>query len=292
MLEPLGRAALLAVVAAYANQQSEDDAGDGGVDAALVHQPPGRDRERHVDPRRPDPPPLEKGPRDEDRQRAEQGYDGERGGVEDGDDDDDHQVVDHGEGQQERAQRLGQVGADDREHRQREGDVRGRRDRPTARLAVDVSGVDRQVDERRQRDPARRRDDRHGGIGWPPERAHDELSLQLEPGDEEEQGEGTVRGPVLEIQRADGEVPEVVVRRPPRRAGPHHRHGGGRQRDRPADGLAPEHVAQEGALGEARLGEEQRATVATAGHGVLLGRRRRTCRPDFPAHRGPPYAPR
>jgi hypothetical protein len=56
-------------------------------------------------------------------------------GVEDRDDGDREQVVDHGEGQQEHPQRGRQVGADHREHGEREGDVGGGRDRPPRRPA-------------------------------------------------------------------------------------------------------------------------------------------------------------
>ena len=59
-----------------------------------------------------------------------------RVGVEDRDDGDGEQVVDDGEGEQERAQGGGQVGADHRQHGEREGDVGGGRDRPAGQRAV------------------------------------------------------------------------------------------------------------------------------------------------------------
>ncbi len=51
VLEVLGGAGLLAVVAAYPGQQPQRDAGDGRVDAALVDRPPGQHRQRDVEQR-------------------------------------------------------------------------------------------------------------------------------------------------------------------------------------------------------------------------------------------------
>lgn len=72
-------------------------------------------------------------PPDGDRQaRGDKRDDGHVGREEHRDDGDRDEVVHDGEGEQERAQRRRQVRSDDREHRQSEGDVGRRGDRPAA----------------------------------------------------------------------------------------------------------------------------------------------------------------
>jgi hypothetical protein len=107
------------------------------------------------------------------------------------------QVVDDGEGQQERAQRRRQVGPDDRQHREGERDVRGSRYGPALRVAA--VRVDGQVQQRRYGDPAGRRRDGYGRIGRSTQRADHQLALELQASDEEEQRQRAVGRPVLDV---------------------------------------------------------------------------------------------
>ncbi len=93
-------------------------------------------------------------------QRRRDPADVDRLGVHGSDHDDREQVVDHRQGQQEGSQRVGQASTDDREHGDRERDVRRGRHGPAARLAV--GEVDQQV-EARPAPPSRRSRRRSAG---------------------------------------------------------------------------------------------------------------------------------
>ena len=119
----------------------EEYAGHCRMHTGRVHQHPGGGRQGHQQVRR-RPPPVRHQTEAEQRHGGGSEVGGvELVGVEERDDRDPQQVVDHGQREQERAQRTGQVRADDGQHRQREGDVGGRGDGPAA--LGPVAGVDR-----------------------------------------------------------------------------------------------------------------------------------------------------
>ena len=123
-------------------------------------------------------------------------------GVEDGDDDDGEQVVDHCQGQQESTQRRGQMGRQHRQHRERKRDVGGGGYGPADQvLGVAAGEVDRHEDGRGHQHAADRRQDRQGGPAWIPQITGGELALELQSDDEEKDRQQAVRGP-----RGDREV--------------------------------------------------------------------------------------
>jgi hypothetical protein len=156
VLEPLGGGARLVLVGQHPGQQPQGDAGDGGVHAALVHAPPGRGRERQVHQGRRDPTLLEQGVDREQHHRQQERHEVQGRGVEHRDHHDHDQVVDDGQREQEGPKRRRQRGPGDGQHREREGDVGGRRDRPAPRVPV-AEDVDRREHQRRRRHPG------HGG---------------------------------------------------------------------------------------------------------------------------------
>ena len=216
-------------------------------------------------------------------------------GVEDRDDRDRQQVVDHGEGEQEGAQPGRQVGADHREDRDGEGDVGRRRDRPAGQVTVGA-----EVPERRRRAPAPpcRRPRRRPGARPPrvAQVAGDELALELQAGDEEEDGQQPVGGPGAEAEvevqgrRADRVVAQVDRRRPA--TGVFAQTSAivaADDQQQPAGGLGAQDVGDRGRLS----GNEPRCEQAAAAAGLpgrggrsrgSLRGRRHDCRPDFPAH--------
>ena len=149
-------------------------------------------------------------------------------GVEHRDHRDREQVVDHRQGEQERAQRDRQVGAEHGEDRQGEGDVGGRGDRPAAQRPA-AAGRERDVDQRGHDHAADRGGHRQRRPARVAQVAGHELALQLQTGDEEEDGQQPVGRPGAEAQvevqrlRPDDEVAQVVVGRRPRAVGPHQR---------------------------------------------------------------------
>jgi hypothetical protein len=135
-----------------------------------------------------------------------------------------------------------------------EPNVGGRRDRPP--LGPPTASVHRQVDERRNGDTEGCRRYRYGGVAGPPQRTHDQLALELEARDEEEQGEGPIRGPVLHVERPDLQVPELEIGVAPSGVRPHDADDGGGEGDGAAHSLAPEQVAEERGLSLVGLGED------------------------------------
>ena len=106
-------------------------------------------------------------------------------GVEDGDNADGDQVVDHCEGEQEDAHRRGQVGAHTREYGHRERNVGGGGDGPAVHRCF-AGVVNNEVEDGGGDDAAARRsngDDR-GARGF--EVANDEFFFELKAGEEEE----------------------------------------------------------------------------------------------------------
>ncbi len=182
----------------------------------------------------------------------------------DGDDQDGHQVVDHRQGQQERAQPGRQMAAEHGEDGEGEGDVGGGGDRPAVERAFRAQ-VDQDVEEGRDGDPAQGGDHRHHRPAWIPEIALRQLALQLEPDDEEEDRQQPVGRPGRQVEveversRADDRGLHRLVRLPPGRVGPDQSHHGGADEQQTADGLGAEGVGDEPDLGPGLGTPEQRA---------------------------------
>lgn len=212
------------------------------MDAGVVHQSPGRDTQRRVPPPAAHTETLERVEDDQPGERPTQRPEVEVGSEEDGDDEDGAEVVDDSQRQQERAQRGGQVGADNGEDREREGDVRRHRYGP----ALEASAADRGgecVEGGRHRHAADGRDNGQGGGGGGAQLADDELAFQLDPGDQEEQSQQAVGRPMADREiEAEGRYAEVEVAYPlvhlaPRAVRPDERDDGGGEQDEPADRL-------------------------------------------------------
>ncbi len=239
------------------------------MDARLVHEQPGDDRERDQQV----PGGAEAAAQQGEQHQRHHGREQERQlqlvGVEDGDDDDGQQVVDDRQGEQERAQRRRQVRADDREHGEGEGDVRGGGDRPAAQGVGAAGEVDQRVEQRRHGHAADRGDDRDRGLAWVAQRAGEELPLELQPHDEEEDRQQPVPGPrrqrqvQVEADRTEDEVAVVgheraqrLVDVPHRKVRPDHGDHGSDEEERATHGLGPQRVTDDGVLGLLELGEE------------------------------------
>ena len=150
------------------------------------------------------------------------------------------------------------MGADDRQHGERERDVRGGRDRPprqrTGRTSVH-GDVDRDVDQRRERHPTdggRHRQDRTPDLA---QVSGDELPFELQPGDEEEDRQQPVRCPLrqrevqMQRRRPDPQFGERRVGAPPGGVRPHQRHHRGHRQQHTADGLGPQNLTDPPSLG-------------------------------------------
>jgi hypothetical protein len=135
------------------------------------------------------------------------------------DDGDRDEVVDDGQGEQERPQGWRQMGPDDGQHCEGEGDVGRRRDRPAAhRGAVAAEREDGDgIQDRGEGHPCEGGgdgDDRLGAVG---KVAADELPFELDSRDEEEEGEQAVGRPLpegeIQVQGGGGTdagVPQAV----------------------------------------------------------------------------------
>ena len=164
--------------------------------------------------------------------------------VEDRDHQDRAQIIDDGQGEQERAQRDRELGAYDREHGQRESDVGRHRDTPAGEGVGIAEGRDSDDVEnggnRHARQSGNDRDDRPPELA---EAARDELVLELEPRVEEKDREQPVGRPDLKCQvQAEGLGPQLdlgqfLVGRTPGGVGPHEREHGRAEQQRAADGL-------------------------------------------------------
>jgi hypothetical protein len=133
-----------------------------------------------------------------------------RVGIEDGDDDDGHQVVDDGERQQERPEggrdRASQEGAD----ADREADIRGRRDRPAAQR-LGAGAVQRHIDDGRNHEAPDRRDHRQRRLAPAGERALAGLPLDLQTDEQEEDRHQAVVDPMLQrLGEADRTDPDLA----------------------------------------------------------------------------------
>ena len=164
-------------------------------------------------------------------------------GVEERDDDDREQVVDDGEREQEGPQRRRQERAQDGQDGQRERDVRRRGDGPATQCGAARAEVDGDEDQCRNDHASDGSDDRDRRSARVAQVAGDELTLQLEAGDEEEDGQQTVGSPRAEGQvevqrlRADPGVTQRRVGVAEAAVGEHDRERGGGEQEEAADGL-------------------------------------------------------
>ncbi|CAB4873916.1 unannotated protein [freshwater metagenome] len=210
---------------------------------ALEQGVPGKHGNRDVDPRRREPTLLSHGVGgDADQGKREPG-ELEVVGVEDRDDADCAEVVDHGQGQEEGTEGDRQPPADDGKDGQGKGDIGRHRDAPAGRQPPGHRGVEHQEDERRNDHAAERGRDRHGGARGPGKRPDHELVLEFEADHEEEHGEQPVGGPgsqremKSEVGRPHRVGNEVCVARGPRGVGPDQRDGCSDEQQPAADGL-------------------------------------------------------
>ena len=215
-------------------------------------------------------------------------------GVEDGDDGDRQQVVDHGQGQQEGPQRR-PAGAC-RRRPARPGRTRCRwrsgspspaaRRRRRRRLTSDE-------EQRRDGHPADRGHDRQRGPARVAQVAGDELPLELQPGDEEEDRQQAVGRPgaqrQVQVQRArpDREVPQAGVGAGPGRVRPDQRDHGGGQQQRPADGLPAQQRGDPGGLGPGAAREDRRGWVGVLVIGMSFRGRSASSPTRLPGTPGP-----
>jgi hypothetical protein len=132
--------------------QAEGDPGDGGVHTGLEGGQPYPHPEQHIHGRPAHLEPLQDQDQRQQPAGGQQRQDIDAAGVEDGDDQDGPDVVDDGQGEQERLERCRQPTADQGQHAKGEGDVGGHRDPPApGRLPA---GVDGQVQQGGHRHPA------------------------------------------------------------------------------------------------------------------------------------------
>ncbi|CAI7651618.1 unnamed protein product, partial [Penicillium discolor] len=201
----------------HRDQEAEQHPRDRRVHPGCMHERPHGEGEREQDP--PGTDAVLHGEREarEGEEREDQPGEADGLGVEGGDDRDGDQVVDDREREQEHPQCRRQEAAHDGEHRDRERDVRGRGDRPSAEDLGAGGRVDRDEEQGGDDDAPDRGGDRKRGTARIAQPPGDELLLQLQPDDEEEHGEQAVGGPgahaELEVPLRDPEteVPDGLV---------------------------------------------------------------------------------
>ena len=249
VLEAFGQALGVAPEGQRGNREAEHDPRDRGVDAGQVHEVPGQQSEGDEHPRR-RPPADQDGEERDGHQGRGQPRERESSGVEDRDDDDAQQVVHHGEGQEERAERRREPPAEEGQHRDGEGDVRGHGDRPALHRATGRRGVDERVQRGRHGHPADRSEDGHDRRRGPAQLAVDHLTLELEADHEEEDRQEPVGRPLrdgeVEVQRsgADDELAQLLVPVPGGGVCPHQRHDGTQQQQDRAGVLGAQVVGE------------------------------------------------
>ena len=127
------------------------------------------------------------------------------------------------------------------------------------------AGVERDVDQRGHDHAADRGGDRQRRAARVAQVTGDELALELQPGDEEEDRQQPVGGPLgqrqvqVQRRRPDPQVAERGVRVAPRRVRPDQREHGGRDQQDPADGLRTQDVADPADLRPAPPREQARS---------------------------------
>ena len=139
--------------------------------------------------------------------RDQQRLEGELRRIEEGNDDDRAEVVDHRQGKQKDLQRRRYPGTEEGEDPQGEGDIRRYRDRPAAHRHR-VLRIEGRVDQRRDCHPPDRRDKGEHDFAPVREGPLQHLPLDLEPDHEEKEGHQAVVDP--EQQRlGDGELADT-----------------------------------------------------------------------------------
>ena len=232
-----------AVVRVGGRHEAQRDAGDRGMHARFMHRHPGERAEEQVDADVSHSRPAHSV--DERKQPAgdQQRLDREVGCIKDGDDGDRADVVRNRQREQEHAQLRGDPSPDERQDSQREGDVRGHRDTPSA-LAF-AAGVQRDVDQRGDDHAAQGSGNRQHRLLEPGQFASCHLPLDLKPDDEEEERHQAIVYPAVQVifdvedAGIDGELSgeEVEVGLVPRRVRPDQRHDGGKEQRDATDDL-------------------------------------------------------
>ena len=182
------------------------------------------------------------------------------------------------------------MGGDDGEHRDRESDIGGSRDGPATERSVTGAGGEGDEDQRRRDHAADGGGNRQRGAGRIAKVTGDELAFELQAHDEEEDRQQAVGSPAAqrEVQvqtKTIGTEPKAgqcVIRRRPRRVGPHQCDRCGCQQDRAADGLLVQDVDDTTGLRPRAAGEQpsghSKQPIGSAGrstpHGGSAGRRR------------------
>ena len=171
----------------------EQHTGDGGVHAGGVHQRPGGKGQRQQQIPVADPALHQQREQRQRQQRQQQPLQVQVLGVEQRDHGDRQQVVDHGQGQQEGAQRGRQVGGDDGENGQREGDVGGGGDGPALRAGA-RRAMAKYTSAGTIMPPTAAAIGTTARFGIAQVAGH-ELPFEFQPGDEEEDRQQPVGGP-------------------------------------------------------------------------------------------------
>ncbi|CAB4757195.1 unannotated protein [freshwater metagenome] len=191
-------------------------------------------------------------------------------GVEDGDDRDRAEVVDHCEGEEECPQRDRQAASDDCEDCERKGDVGCHGDAPASEFAVCHRRVHGSEEQCGYHHAAEGRGDGNRGARGLRQGADDELMLELEPHDEEEHREQSVCGPrpEREVQTharwTDLKVDEGRVGVGPGGVGPQQGDGRREEQQAAADCLVAKLFSDPSALAPAQALEEGLAHRASS----------------------------
>ena len=127
-------------------------------------------------------------------------------GIEECDDANCDEVINHGECQEEYPQCAGQMRTDQGQDGDGEGDVRGCRDRPPPQR-FGTGQVDHGVDEGGNSDPTGGSRDWHDGLAGFAQIPDQELALKFKADEEKEDGQQSVRRPLAE---AEFEMPRRV----------------------------------------------------------------------------------
>ncbi len=185
MLEPAQRRVLRIAGSARRDAQCRDHAGQRGVHARLEHAEPEHGPDQHVrgDPHHAEP--VQDQQRDDRETGKHQRRDGKVVRVEDGDDHDGAEIVEHGERHQEDLEPDRDPFAEERQHAEREGDVGRRGNRPAAD-AYRIIPVEPGIDGGRHDHAAERGDGRQRDLARVREFAHHGLALDLEAHQQEE----------------------------------------------------------------------------------------------------------
>ena len=199
MLHDLGQAVVGvcrfgALVLAHGNHEGQNDARDGGVNTGVKEEYPDHKTNGQQDKPGRGGGEMEellalardKGVEGNRNDRERQEADLQIGGVEEGDDGDSDEVIDHGQGEQEGAQGRGQMGANDGEDGHGKGDVGCRGNSPAPESLRAAVEVDQYVDDGGQDNAACRCHDGHQGLTWVAQVALHEFFFEFQTDQEEE----------------------------------------------------------------------------------------------------------